>query len=76
MKIVPRREPCLRPQADGPAGPARAVSGIAAGQGLPGNRRPGTALEAVLWRELEFLSGTAGLVSLLAQFDASYPADG
>lgn len=76
MKIVPRREPCLRPEADDPAGPARAVSGIAAGQGLPGNPRPGTALEAVLWRELEFLSGTVGLASLLAQFEASHPGDG
>jgi hypothetical protein len=30
----------------------------------------------MLGRELEFLSGTAGLVPLLAQFEVSYPAGG
>ena len=28
----------------------------------------------MLWRELEFLSGTAGLVSLLAQFEGRFSA--
>ena len=74
MKNVPRTEPCLRPQAGGPAGPSRAVPGTA-GRGLPGSRRPEGGW-AVLRRELGFLSGTAGLVPLLTLFDARYPVDG
>ena len=74
MKNVPRTEPWPRPQAGGPPGPSRAVPGTA-GRGLPGSRRPEGGW-MMLWRELVFLSGTAGLVSLLAQFEASYPAGG
>jgi hypothetical protein len=74
MNNIPRTEPCPRLRAGGPAGLSRAVPGTA-GRGLPGSRRPEGGW-AMLRRELEFLSGTAGLVSLLAQFDASYPADG
>ena len=74
MKNVPRTEPCLRPQAGGPAGPPRAVPGTA-GRDLPGSRRPEGGWVA-LWLELAFLSGTTGLVPLLTLFDASYPAGG
>ena len=74
MNNVPRTEPGPRPPAGGPPRPSRAVPRTA-GRGLPGSRRPEGGW-VMLEGELEFLSGTAGFVSLLAQFEASYPADG
>ena len=73
MRNVPRREPCPRPQAGGPAGSSRAVPGSATGRELPGTRQPTGGWEAVLPCEPEFLADVGRLLSALAQFEAGYP---
>ena len=70
MRNVPRREPCPRPAGGRPRGTVPGSSRLRTAGDCPGAPGRTGGWEAVLRRELEFLAGTARLVSLLAQFEA------